>query len=235
MTAPTPPVGFIVPPEIDQSKLPADFWEKAHQAGLVPGPQHVGPEPLPTTAIPQAFVQAAPLPVTPEPALPSNPYAPRGWKRKITKLMTTELPSGQVVEVRRLERNDLIRLKVLDHMDSLLPLLIDTDNQPNQPELIEAEVRKNPSLIDDVYTVMDVIVMAAVMKPMVTNTASLVNYGTDEQAADPNFVAIVHIDDIDELDKKYIFALAFGRDASDLKSVLGSASGVEPVEPVQGL
>lgn len=161
------------------------------------------------------------------PDKPTNPYAPTGWRRKQAVEFDVQLPSGQVARIRRLERNDLFKLKIIDHLDKLLPLLIDNSSSDEQQTKVKEAISRNAHMIDDLFNVMDIVVFACCVNPMVT--------------ADPNAVIIdetipvnvVHIDDIDVDDRMIIFNAAFGLEADALKSVLGQASGVGSVPAVE--
>lgn len=173
-----------------------------------------------------------PPPVT----VPANRYAPTGWRKKQSVEFDIDLPSGQVVRIRRLERNDLFRLKIMDHLDDLLPLLIDPDLSEAEKDVkLKEAIGSNKNLIDNMYSVIDVVVMACCLNPMVCADSSMASYGSEVDQADPNFVSVVHIDDIDIDDRQIIFSAAFGSDASHLKSVQGETPSVEPLPAVESV
>lgn len=157
------------------------------------------------------------------PPKPVNPYAPTGWRKKVSVEFDLQVPSGQLCRIRRLDRNDLFKLKIVDKLDTLLPMLLDMDGQTpeERSEKIKEKVKANPEIVDDMYNVQDLIVLACCVRPYVTNDQSLTDYDAE--------IPIVHIDDIDIEDRGMIFAYAFGRDADELKSVASEASIVQSV------
>lgn len=167
----------------------------------------------------------------------ANPYAPTGWRQKVSVEFDVMLPSGQLCRVRRLDRNDIIKLRIIDHLDTLLPKLIDMDKLPaeEQRKQITKAVSEDVNLIDNVYTVIDVVVMACCVKPLVTNNKDAVLYGTPADWEDPNFISIVHLDDIDMEDRQVIFGYAFGGDGQDLKSLATATSVMEFVPTSKGI
>ena len=79
----------------------------------------------------------------------------------------------------------------------------------------------------------DIITMAACIKPRITDDPSKVNIGTPDDWTDPKFVATVPLDNISLMDRMYIFGAAFGRSMDDLKSVWEQTEGLGSVEPEQ--
>lgn len=187
---------------VDPSQLPPDFVEQAKKYGLIKSDSGVK--------------VAETLP-------PPNPYVPTGWRKRQTVEFDLTLPSGQTCRARRLERNDVIKLKIVDQLDTLLPLLIDLPEGPERDEKIKQVMKDDPSAIEGMFGVIDIVVMACCLKPAVTANEAAVNYGTPLEWGDPTFVPIAYIDDIEPEDKVAIFAAAFGADMSDLKSA-GSAT-----------
>ncbi len=158
-----------------------------------------------------------------QPVVPANPYAPTGWRRKERVEFDIETPSGQLCRVMRFERNDMFRLNLTDYMDTFTPLLITDEMSEEEQRRKIVEVAENGAALGKMFDAVDKVVMSATVRPLVTDDESKINYGTDEDWGNPNFVATVHIDDIAVEDKMYIFGMAFGRSMDDLKSVLGEA------------
>lgn len=171
----------------------------------------------------------------PDPRLPANPYAPTGWRKKVSVEFDLVVPSGQKCRIRRLERNDMFKLRIIDHLDQLLPLLVDSEgaSEDERNAKIAEAVKTNASMIDGIYTVVDIVVMNCCVRPLVTNDADMAIEGTERDWEDPNFISIVHLDDIELEDRMYIFAAAFRREADQLKSVRESQTSVEPVPTSQ--
>lgn len=179
------------------------------------------------TSEPQQFD----MPAHPQPTRPPNPYAPTGWRKKVSVEFDVVTPSGQTVRLRRLERNDLFKSGIMDHLDQLLPLLIDAEQSPEaqrQGKVAEA-VQRSASMLSDMYDVMDIVVMTACVRPMVTNDPQAVLEGTESDWADPNFIPIVHISSIDDDDREFIFATAFKMDSDQLKSFQQSKGRVDAI------
>jgi len=168
---------------------------------------------------------------------PVNPYAPTGWRKKASVEFDVVTPSGQRVRLRRLERNDVFRSGIMDHLDQLLPLLIDAETSPvQQREARVAEaVKRSASMISDMYDVMDIVIMTACVRPLVTNDPNAVLEGTELDWQDPNFVPIIHISSIDDDDKEFLFATAFRMDADQLKSLQQSQGRMDPIPTNQGV
>lgn len=157
----------------------------------------------------------------------ANPYAPTGWRRKEKVLFDVETPSGQTCEVMRLERDDLMRLDLLQYLDTFTPLLLeDSLSEDERSAQMTEIVKDNPESLQKMFKAIDKVILACVTKPHITEEHSKVNYGSERDWGNPNFVATVHLDDIDTFDRMYIFGAAFGRDMDDLKSVLQQAQGV---------
>ena len=160
---------------------------------------------------------------------PANPYAPVGWKKKQRVEFDLELPSGQRCKVARLERDDLLRLDLMQHLDTFTPLLLgdnDMSDDERQSKMTKM-VQDDPVALNKMLKAIDKVVMACTIAPAITEDKSLVNYGGPENWADPNFVATVHIDDVDTFERMFIFGAAFGRSMDDLKSILEQAEGVD--------
>jgi hypothetical protein len=145
------------------------------------------------------------------------------------------MPSGQWCRIRRLDRIDLFKLKILDHLDNLLPQLIDIGDDDQKAAKIQDALKKNMDLVDDMYTVIDIIVMACSVRPLVTDDKTKVNYGTEADWANPEFTAVVHLDDIELEDRQLIFGSAFAGDAEALKSVPQPAGSLGDVPAVSGV
>ncbi|QHB37442.1 tail assembly chaperone [Mycobacterium phage Onyinye] len=149
---------------------------------------------------------------------PVNPYAPTGWQRKQRVEFDLELPSGQLCRVMRLERDDLLRLNLMEHLDTFTPMLMDQSMSDEAREAaMTSTVQENPQALKKMLNAVDKVVMAACVRPQITEDESRVNYGTEKDWANPNFTATVHIDNIDTFERMYIFGAAFGRSMDDLK------------------
>lgn len=212
----------------DMSRVSPEFLAQARALGLLgdagipvnPVTEAHAETPLASVAVGDKQQQFTPPSVL-------NRYAPTGWRKKHSIEFDYQTPSGQVCRLRRLERNDIIKLKLIDHMDDLLPKLIDIGDAT--PEKITEALKDNMHLIDGLYNAADVVVMACCVRPMVTSDPNLVSYGTEADELDPNFVAVVSLDDIDIEDRMAIFLAAFGSDAAGLKSVSPEATSMESV------
>lgn len=171
------------------------------------------------------------------PVKPTNPYAPTGWRKKESKEFDLVVPSGQKCRLRRLERSDLFRHGLMDHADELLPLLIDIDDMTleQKNERIKDAMKNNVHLIGGIFSLVDVAVMSCCIKPMVTNDPQAVSYGTEADHQDPNFIPIVHISDIDEDDRQYIFDAVFRSEADALKSVQQQTTSMESVSTSESI
>jgi len=158
---------------------------------------------------------------------PANPYAPTGWRKKNRVQFDLELPSGQLCLITRLERDDLLRLNLMQYLDTFTPMLLGntaTDEQ-NAADMTEI-IQRNPQALQKLLTAIDKVVMACTLKPQITEDKSKVNYGDEDDWRNPDFVATVLLDDIDSFERMFIFGAAFGRDMDDLKSVLEQAEGL---------
>lgn len=159
------------------------------------------------------------------PTIPVNPYAPTGWKKRASVEFDFQTPTGQHCRLRRLEKNDIFRLKIVDHLDSLLPLLVDLPENTSTEKQILSVVQRDSKAISNITTVLDIVLMACCVSPQVTNDKTLEN-----ENATP---AIVYSENIDVDDKAAIFAAAFGSDMQDLKSLVTTARSVESLPTVQ--
>lgn len=180
---------------------------------------------------------SSPAELVEEPAVPANPYAPTGWKRRHRVEFDMRTPVGnQLCRLMRLEREDLFRLNLMQYLDTFTPLLLDgTMSDEARDNLVKETIQENPDALANMFIAIDQIVMAATVKPRVTNDEKKVDYGKPKDWANPSFVATVHVDDIVMEDRMAIFGAAFGRSMDDLKSVLGQAPGLGSVADESGI
>lgn len=161
---------------------------------------------------------------------PVNPYAPTGWRKKQRVDFDVTLPSGQLCKVLRLEREDLFRLNLMSYLDTFTPMLMeDTISAEERNRRMRDTMQKNPDSIANMFMAIDEVVMAATLRPKVTNDQKKVDYGGPEDWGNPQFIATAYIEDISMEDRMAIFASAFGRSMDDLKSVWEKARGVASV------
>jgi len=167
-------------------------------------------------AIPSDFVGQ---PAQPNP--PANPYLATGWRPKQHAEFDLEMPSGQLCRVRRLERDDLLRMDLFQYLDTFTPLLLeDSMSEAERERQMTETVQENPEALAKMLRAIDMVVMAATLKPKITEDRTRVDYGNERDWGNPNFTPVVHLDDIDVFERMFIFGAAFGRDMDDLKSVL---------------
>jgi hypothetical protein len=77
------------------------------------------------------------------------------------------------------------------------------------------------------FMAIDEVVMAATLRPRVTNDEKKVDYGGPEDWAKSTFIATAYIEDISMEDRMAIFASAFGRSMEDLKSIWSQTGSVD--------
>lgn len=156
-----------------------------------------------------------------------NPYAPTGWRKKQRLEFDLELPSGQLCRVMRLERDDVMRMGLMEYLNTFAPMLMDQalSDEERQTQMQE-KVQDDPKALGDMLDAIDKVVMTCCVKPRVTQDPKLVNYGDEEDWGDPNFTPVAYLDDIDSFEKMYIFGAAFGSDMDHLKSVLQQAQSM---------
>lgn len=161
---------------------------------------------------------------------PANPYLVTGWKKREHTEFDVTLPSGQVCRIRRLERDDLLRMDLMQYLDTFTPMLLeDSISDLEREKMMTETVKENPEALQKMLKAIDKVVMAASVKPAITENPKLVNYGNQRDWGNPNFTPVALLDDIDTFERMYIFGAAFGRDMDDLKSVLQQAQGVASV------
>jgi hypothetical protein len=163
-------------------------------------------------------------------AEPANPYAPTGWRKKQRIEFDVELPSGQLCRVLRLEREDLFRLNLMSYLDTFTPMLMeDSISSEQRNQRMRETMTKHPDSIANMFMAIDEVVMAATLRPHVTNDANKADYGTPKDWGNPSFVATAYIEDIGMEDRMAIFAAAFGRSMDDLKSIWQQAGSMGSV------
>jgi len=176
-------------------------------------------------------------PIAIPPIEPVNPYAPTGWRRKQRTEFDVTLPSGQLARVLRLEREDLFRLNLMSYLDTFTPLLMeDSISGEERTKRMRDTMTQHPDAIANMFMAIDEVVMAATLRPRVTNDEKKVDYGGPQDWGNPQFIATAYIEDIGMEDRMAIFASAFGRSMDDLKSVweqAGSLGGVADSPSVQ--
>lgn len=166
----------------------------------------------------------------PEEAEPVNPYAPTGWKRKERVEFDVRLPSGQLCRVLRLEREDLFKLNLVQYLDTFTPLLMeDSISDEERDKRLKETMSEKPESLMNMFVAIDQVVMAAAVKPKVTNDAAKVDYGRPKDWNNPKFTPVAFLDDIEMEDRMTIFGAAFGRSMDDLKSVYDQTAGVGSV------
>lgn len=171
-----------------------------------------------------------------EPDRPANPYAPVGWQKQRRIEFDFELPSGQVCRLTRLEREDLIRLNLMEYLNTFAPMLLDqSKGEAEQRAEMEAVVKEHPESISQLFTAVDKVVMACTLRPKITDDPKKINYGTERDWANPNFTATVPLDNIDMMERIYIFGAAFGKSMDDLKSLWGETEGMDGLADVPGV
>ena len=174
-----------------------------------------------------------------------NPYAPIGWAAKHRIEFDVRLPDvldvdgsliqqGQLCRVMRMERDDLFRLNLHEYLDTFTPILLGQEmSEDERREAMEDKMQEEPEALTKMLGAIDIITMAACIKPRITDDPSKVNIGTPDDWTDPKFVATVPLDNISLMDRMYIFGAAFGRSMDDLKSVWEQTEGLGSVEPEQ--
>jgi hypothetical protein len=164
---------------------------------------------------------------------PANPYAPTGWKRKVRVEFDVRVPSGQLVKVLRLEREDLFRLNLIQYLDTFTPLLMeDTISDEERERRLKETMAEKPDSLMNMFVAIDQVVMAAAVKPRVTNDEKLVDYGQPKDWNNPRFTPIAYLEDIAMEDRMSIFGAAFGRSMDELKSVWEQAPSMGSVADV---
>lgn len=157
-----------------------------------------------------------------------NPYAPTGWRKKERIEFDLEVPSGQLCRVMRLEREDLFRLNLMSYLDTFTPLLMeDTISVDERNRRLQEMMTKHPDSLANMFMAIDEVVMAATVRPRVTNDEKKVDYGRPEDWGKDSFIATAYIEDISMEDRMAIFASSFGRSMNDLKSLWEEAGSME--------
>lgn len=176
-----------------------------------------------------------------------NPYAPVGWAAKHRVEFDMRLPDeldeagnvirrGQLCRIMRMERDDLFRLNLHEYLDTFTPILMGQEmSEDERREAMEGKMQEDPEALTKMLGAIDIITMAACVKPRITDDPDKVFIGTPEDWADPTFVATVPLENISLMDRMYIFGAAFGRSMDDLKSVWEQTEGLGSVADQQVL
>lgn len=188
----------------------------------------IGDEPVVNGSVGEQMKKSAePLPIPPQ---PHNPYAPTGWSRLHRKEFDVTLPSGQLCRLMRLEREDLIRLNLMSYLDTFTPLLMDKSiSKEERDKRIRESVANDSNAMSTMFMAIDEVVMAASVRPKITNDEAKADYGSPADWTNPDFIATAYINDISLDDRFTMFAEAFGRSMDDLKSFLEQEGGVAGV------
>jgi hypothetical protein len=127
----------------------------------------------------------------------------------------------------RLEREDLFRMNLIQYLDTFTPLLMqDSVSDAAARRQIQNAVKDDPAALSKMFIAIDQVVMAATIRPKVTDDENKVDYGQPSDWANPKFVATAYINDLEMEDRMAIFGSAFGRSMDDLKSVWEQDPGV---------
>ena len=176
-----------------------------------------------------------------------NPYAPVGWAAKNRVEFDVRLPDtldengnvirrGQLCRLTRMERDDLFRLNLHEYLDTFTPILMGQEmTEDEKREAMEEKMQEDPEALTKMLGAIDIIAMAACVKPRITDDPDKVDIGTPDDWADPNFVATVPLENISLMDRMYIFGAAFGRSMDDLKSVWEQTESLGGVANQSGL
>lgn len=166
----------------------------------------------------------------------ANPYVVTGWRPRTWHEFDVTLPSGQLCRIRRLERDDLIRMDLLQYLDTFTPMLLeDTMSDADRERLMTDEVKKNPAALQQMLRAIDKVVMSATIRPQITEDPNKVNYGNEADWANPNFVPVALLDDINTEERMYIFGACFGSDMDALKRLLEQTKGLASVDAESGV
>lgn len=164
---------------------------------------------------------------------PVNPYAPTAWQKRHRVESDIKLPSGQLVRVMRLEREDLLRTTMTGYMDTFTPTLMqETISEGERDRRIKERMNTDPHAVANMFMAIDEVVMTATVRPRITNDPSLVDYGGPNDWRNPKFIAVALIEDITMDDRFAIFAAAFGKSMDELKSLWGEAPGLAAMADV---
>lgn len=160
----------------------------------------------------------------------TNPYAPTGWRMKHRNEFDITLPSGQLARIARLEREDLFRMNLMGYLDTFTPMLMEeTISSDERNRRIRDRMNNDSSAVTNMFMAIDEVVMAAAVRPRVTDKQDQADYGSPKDWSNPNFVATAYINDIEMDDRFAIFAAAFGRSMDDLKSIREQTAGMASV------
>lgn len=165
-----------------------------------------------------------------------NPYAPTGWQAKNRLEVDIHLPSGQLARVMRFEREDLFRMNLMQYLDTFTPMLMEeTISVDERNRRIRDKMSNDSNAIANMFMAIDEVVMAATIRPRVTNDKQKVDYGNPTDWQNPNFIATAFIGDITMDDRFAIFAASFGRSMDDLKSLFEQTPSVASVADQSGV
>jgi hypothetical protein len=143
---------------------------------------------------------------------------------------------GQLCRLIRLERDDLFRLNLHEYLDTFTPILMGQEmSEDDRREAMEEKMQEDPEALTKMLGAIDIITMAACIKPRITDDPSLVDIGTPDDWTDPNFVATVPLENISLMDRMFIFGAAFGRSMDDLKSLYSQTEGMGSLANDSGL
>lgn len=157
------------------------------------------------------------------------------FKKKNKKLFDVELPSGNVVQVRRVDLPSLLADNVFP--DTLMAIVQDKlGDAKAKPDIddsaLVADMMGDTDKITELFSAFDNIVVRTVVQPAVRNHVDEDGKTIPEEDRDDDFV---YTDDIELDDKIFIFQFSVGGDA-DLESFRAkSASAVADLEDVAKL
>jgi len=116
----------------------------------------------------------------------------------------------------------------MSYLDTFTPMLMeDSISSEERNRRMRDVMTKSPDAIANMFMAIDEVVMAATLRPRVTNDPNKTDYGSPKDWGNPQFVATAYVEDIGMEDRMAIFAAAFGRSMDDLKSLLTEEGGLE--------
>lgn len=149
----------------------------------------------------------------------SNKYDATAWGG--STLTDLEVPSGQLCQVKKPNPRQLIAMKILDSFDQLSNLVDSkvkrVKGTPKPPSLNEADVQavfsRNPEKIVELLETCDKVTEYMVVQPNVRRPVKLVDGQEVELSLEEREEGTVYTDQIDDIDKMFIFQYSVGGSA----------------------
>lgn len=162
-----------------------------------------------------------------------NKYTPTAWG-KGPELMDIELPSGQICQAQKLEMEDIIRLNIVNELDTFTGIFSDSEEESTEETELESIKRlSSGGNFDRVSVTINAVLVDSVKQPVVhpipKDPVTGLDIPKENRPRGP-----IYVDMIGFMDKMFIFGKVFDGLSSmaDFRDEPDDGVGAVEAEPV---